>query len=83
MVLGALILGQMALQVHRVGHGLSPDDPVCEMCVVAHSAALAGTGSASVPAALPAEGVDFHPFAILPVAPRVAAARDPPAFLLS
>ncbi|HKL78696.1 MAG TPA: hypothetical protein VJ985_10110 [Gammaproteobacteria bacterium] len=82
-VLLALALGQMALQVHGVEHALADGDPVCEVCVVSHSAALAGTGSALVPAT-EATAVALPPApAVLTAAPRVAAARDPPIRTLS
>ena len=82
-VLLALALGQMALQVHGVEHALADGDPVCEVCVVSHSAALAGTGSALVPATEATAAVPAPGPALLPAAPRVAAARDPPVRTLS
>ena len=83
-VLLALVLGQVALQVHGAEHAVADDgEPVCEVCVVSHSAALAGTGSALVPATEATAAALPPAPAVLTAAPRVAAARDPPIRTLS
>jgi hypothetical protein len=78
-----LVVGQAALQVHPLGHAGDDGEPVCEVCVVSHSAALSGTGSTHLPAteAVAAVGLPHLP-PTLP-APRAAAARDPPVLTLS
>ena len=78
-LLVALVLGQVALQAHGVGHVVGDDEPVCEVCVVSHSAALTGTGHVSLPDGGVAPLLRPLPSAVPQAAPRAAAARDPPA----
>ncbi|MFA9460222.1 hypothetical protein [Thiohalorhabdus methylotrophus] len=83
LLLLGLFMGQAAMQVHAMDHALADGDPVCEVCVISHATALAGSGGGILPEKQPVIAV-LPPQPIRPQAVRTAAAaRDPPSPALS